>query len=68
MDVNCPPEARTLMLAERFHVPPWEVENAPADRVLFWIQVMGIEGQVSADREGMAPDEILEMDEYDEDD
>lgn len=40
-------------------MPPWDVEDAPADRVLFWMQVMGVEGEVAQAREGMKPDEEL---------
>ncbi len=54
-----PPEARTLALAERFHVLPWNLAEEPADEVLHWMAVMGVEGEVSAAREGMSPDETL---------
>jgi hypothetical protein len=63
-----PPEARTLALAERFHVLPWRLAEEPADEVLHWMAVMGVEGEVSAAREGMPSDELLYWDDSAEED
>lgn len=66
--VPCPPEARTLHLAERFHCPPWDIEQAPADRVMFWLQVMSVEAEVSNAREDMKSDEELVWDDGEDED
>lgn len=47
------------MLAERFHKTPWEIEEAPADRVFFWVQVLSVEAEVSNAREDMKADEEM---------
>lgn len=53
----CPQPAIWLTLADRFHKWPWQLEDEPADRVLFWLNVMSVEAEARNDREGLAPDE-----------
>lgn len=46
-----------LAVCERFGIPPWELEDAPADRVAYWFGVLGAEGAVLRELEGVGPDE-----------
>lgn len=56
-DVPMPHEARTLALAERFHMWPGEIESKPIDEVLRWTSVLSVEGEVLAARAGLPADE-----------
>ena len=62
-----PSEARTLALAERFHVLPWVLEKEAADDVLRWISVLSVEGEVLEARAGLASTETVEFGDDDED-
>ena len=33
-------------MAERFGKWPWEIEEAPIDRVLYYLGILGVEGEV----------------------
>lgn len=50
---------RNLLLAERFHVKPLEIEDDPIDRWLVYMHVMGIQGDVQELTEGLPHDEPL---------
>lgn len=64
-----PPEARTLVLAERFSRTPMEIEDGEGVRWLRWLRVMGVEAEVRADAYGLGPDEPLTYeDDAEEDD
>jgi hypothetical protein len=63
-----PAEARTLALAERFSKTPMEIEDAPAERWLRWLRVMGVEAEVRADAHGLGPDDPLTYEDDPEDD
>ncbi len=46
-----------MHLAERFGRWPWELEDQPADRVRWYVAVLGIEGEARAAMDGLKPDE-----------
>lgn len=48
-----------MLLAERFKVTPWAIEDAPADRVLFYRYLLGIEAEVAAALDGLPRTERL---------
>lgn len=54
-----PPEARILVLAERFHVLPWQLEREPLEDVMRWISILGVEGEVLSDRAGLPATEPI---------
>lgn len=62
----CPPEVRNVLLAERFHTTPWAIEAAPADRVLRYMHVLSIEGEVRELTTDLPDDEPLFRDEGDD--
>lgn len=62
-----PPEARTLALAERFHVLPWVLEREPAEDVLRWISVLAVEGEVLEARAGLPSTETITFEDDDDD-
>lgn len=65
-EVPMPSEARTLAIAERFHVLPWLVEDSPTDTVLRWISVMSVEGEVLEARAGLPSTEIVHFEDEDD--
>ena len=62
-----PSQARTLALAERFHVMPWVLERESADDVLRWISVLSVEGEVLEARAGLPSSEPVVFADDDED-
>lgn len=46
-----------VLIGERFGVPPWELEQAPSDRVRYYMTLLGIEGEARGAMEGLSPDE-----------
>lgn len=46
-----------MHLAERFGKWPWELETEPADRVRYYLAVMGAEGEAKAAMDGLKPEE-----------
>lgn len=46
-----------MQYAERFGRWPWELEEAPTDRVLYYAAIMGIQGEAKAAMDGLSPDE-----------
>lgn len=48
-----------MHLAERFGKWPWQLEDEPADRVRYYLAVMGAEGEAKAAMEGLKPDETF---------
>lgn len=45
--MSCPGEYANVLLGERFGHWPWDIEDAPADRVYFYTRLLGIEGQAA---------------------
>lgn len=56
-DVGCPLPLAFVLLGERFGGWPWEIENAPADRLAYYLAVIGAEGEAHGDHAGMEPGE-----------
>lgn len=46
-----------VLVGERFGVPPWELEQAPSDRVRYYMNLLGIEGDARGAMDGLSPDE-----------
>jgi hypothetical protein len=46
-----------VLLAERFGGWPWDIEDAPADRVTHYLAVIGAEGEAHADHAGLSDGE-----------
>lgn len=46
-----------IHLAERFGKWPWELEDQPTDRVLYYTRIMGIESEAREAMDGLKPDE-----------
>lgn len=59
----CPFPLLFIQLAERFGGWPWDVEREPADRVLYYLKVMGVQGEARAALAGLEPDEPFEYEE-----
>jgi hypothetical protein len=38
-------------------LPPWELETAPADRLLYYTRIMGIEAEAKQAMDGLGPEE-----------
>jgi hypothetical protein len=53
-----------VLIGERFGVPPWEVEEAPSDRLEYFLGILGIEGEYKGLMAGLDPGEAFI--EYDE--
>jgi hypothetical protein len=51
-----------VYMGERFGVPPWDIEQAPADRVEYYLSIMGVEGEMQALLDGLGPEDELIMD------
>lgn len=46
-----------MLVGERFGIPPWELEDAPHDRVRYYMAIMGIEAEARGAMDGLSPDE-----------
>lgn len=46
-----------MQLGERFGRWPWELDDAPIDRVLWYARIMGIEAEAREALSGLEPDE-----------
>lgn len=46
-----------MLVAERFGVLPWVLEEEPADRVAYYFNLMGIEGEARTAMHGLDPEE-----------
>jgi hypothetical protein len=46
-----------IHLGERFGKWPWELDDQPTDRVLWYTRIMGIEAEARGAMEGLEPDE-----------
>ena len=44
-----------VLLGDRWHIPPWVIEEAPADRVQFYIALLNKEGEYKGALEGLGP-------------
>jgi hypothetical protein len=55
--VPCPSPLILVQLGERFGRLPWEIEDAPTDRAMYYIKVMGVQGEARAEMAGLEPDE-----------
>lgn len=62
-DVPCPLPLTLVQLGERFGKLPWELEDAPSDRLLFYLRIIGVEGEAKAAMMGLEPDEAFEYEE-----
>jgi hypothetical protein len=58
-DAGCPFPLALDFLAQRWGVPPWQLEEAPADKVLWYMAVVGIYNEAQADMEGMSEHEAM---------
>lgn len=57
--VAMPVEYAYILLGERFGQPPWVIEDAPADRLAFYLGLLSLEGQYKDDLAGLEPDEPM---------
>jgi len=57
--VACPSDYANVILGERFSRTPWDIEEAPADRVLYYRQLLGVEADVQRETAGLPNDEPL---------
>jgi len=48
-----------VLIGERFGIPPWEIEQAPADRVTFYLNVMSAEATTHELVDDLPNDETL---------
>jgi len=46
-------------MAERFGGWPWELEDVPIDKLYYYMNVIGAEGKVRSQLEGLPDDEPL---------
>lgn len=56
---GCPRELAYVYLGERFGKWPWELEDQPADRVQYYMAVLGAEAEAHQDHEGLEPGENI---------
>ena len=61
----CPMPLALCLIGERFGVPPWEIETAPADRVEYYLSVLAAEGEYNSLYAGGDPDDLIEIGEDD---
>jgi hypothetical protein len=54
-----PWELIAVRVAERFGVLPWSLDDEPADRVYYYLGVMGIEADMQRALDGLEKDEPL---------
>ena len=45
-------------------MPPWAIEDAPADRVAHYLNVLGIEGEMAGWMDDLPRDEEFNMDDW----
>lgn len=57
--MGCPLPLALVLIAERFGGFPWEVERADAERVQYYLNVIGIEGEAHEAMDDLKPDEKL---------
>lgn len=55
--LGCPWPLAAVQLGERFGKWPWELDDAPSDRVLWYARIMGIEAEAREALSGLEPDE-----------
>ncbi len=55
--VSAPREWLDIQMADRFHVLPWALEDAPADRYARCLRLLTIESEALTAMAGLAPDE-----------
>ena len=48
-----------VLIGERFGLAPWDIEDAPADRVQFYLNLLGAEGEFKGDLAGLEPHEPM---------
>jgi hypothetical protein len=53
--VRCPRDYAFVLMAERFGKWPWEIEEAPIDRVLYYLGILGVEGEVGQSLSKLKP-------------
>lgn len=51
--VGCPMPLAHIFLGERFGKWPWELEDQPADKVQFYMNVIGAYNEAQADMRGL---------------
>lgn len=51
--MGCPWPWALVLLADRFKCLPWELEDEPADRVLYYTGLLALEAEYHADTAGM---------------
>lgn len=66
--VGCPMPLAYVYIGERFGLAPWDIEAADADRVQYYLNVIGIEGEARADLDGLEPDEAMHWEDDDDED
>jgi hypothetical protein len=54
-----PLEYAYVHVAERFGGWPWDIEEAPADSVQKYLNLLGAEGEYKGDLAGLEPDEAM---------
>jgi hypothetical protein len=55
----CPLPLAFVLLGERFGGWPWELEQAPLDRVNYYLAVMAAEAEAHQDHDGLSGDETV---------
>lgn len=55
----CPTPYANVIIAERFGVLPWQLEQEPLDRVLYYFGILAIEGEMHGALEGLSHEEPL---------
>lgn len=55
-----PVEYAYVLLGERFGRLPWEIEDAPADRVTFYLGLLRAEGEYKDDLAGLEPEDSMD--------
>jgi len=59
--VPCPLPLAHVLIGERFGQWPWSIEDAPADRVAYYLAIMGAEAEAHQDHAGLGDDEVIRM-------
>ena len=54
-----PLEYAYVVIGERFGLAPWDIEEAPADRVGFYLHLLGAEGEIRGDLAGFDPEDTI---------
>lgn len=57
--MGCPLPLAFVFMAERFGGWPWELEDVPIDKLYYYMNVIGAEGKVRSQLEGLPDDEPL---------